>query len=614
MTAASAPVERPAEVFTRSAASGSDAQWQAEAWEHYRTVPELHYVIDWVADSCSRVRLVPSAVDPDSGFPTGAVDEDDRDGLRFAELVRAIAGGPLGQAELIARAAGCLQVAGEVWVAMLVRPEGDRWLAVTRREMERDPRNPDGLVIKLPDGSKHKFDPAAGDGIFRVWNPDREDASAPDSPVRACLAALREIQRTTRRIANADASRLVNNGLLVIPQEASLPSASAAADAGGPGGPGGGSVPQQVTSDQRLQRLIVDAAMIAYKDENSMAGLIPIVVGAPGEFISQIKHIDFGKDVTDTAIKTRTDAITRLAMGLNVSRERLLGLSEGNHWSAWAIEDQDVQLHIAPVMETICQAIYAHALTPMLEAEGIDPSRYVLWYDTSRLTADPDLTDEAKDAFDRGQISGEALVRLLGLPQDARPDLTTPDGLQAWARDKVCQDPSLIRVLAPVIGGAAAEVDWPVPVGELPSLPSAEAGEAPVGGERSGAQERREPRTEKAEPRGLAASAGPHTRSVLELAAVDLLVGRALELAGKRRVRTNDRAQRDRLRGVPPHEYHRVLGPVADSEVESLIDGFDAQLGEFAAAWGLDEGRLREAVVRRAHQELTREIVEGQVV
>lgn len=598
------PVTDPMQIF-KTGMGGRRDNWQSEAWEMYRAVPELRYYVGWRSSSCSRVRLVASAIDPDTGLPTGSIAEDDRSGQQFTKMVRAIAGGALGQSKLVKRMTEGLTIPGELWVVLLWMDDGtgrlvQRWFAVTRREIERGSRS-NSVVIKLPDGSKHEFNTAAGDGMFRVWNHDAEDASCPDSAVRACLDPLREIVRTTRKIANADNSRLINNGILFIPQEASLPSVGAPVSADKPDGSDAAPVARPVT--QQLQDKIVRAAEISRDTPDSLAALVPIVAAAPGDQLGKIEHLTFGKDVTDTAIKTRTDAISRLAMGLDVSPERLLGLGSANHWSAWSIEDQDVQLHISPVMETICQAIYDSVLRGMMAAAGIDPDAYTLWYDASRLTADPDLTDEARDAFDRGALSSAALLRQFGLPEEAGYDFSTLEGWQQWAQDKVSEDPTLLLSLMPLLDSSVQAIDFPIPV---PALPPSDIIEEEPG---SGAQRGQEPDTEGDDPSGQAAGRGG-----VELAVVDLLVGRALELAGKRRVRTNDRMQQARLKGIPTREYHRYMDPVADADVARLVKGWDDILNdEFAAAHGVDPERVRAAVLRITRRELTAQVVDGQV-
>ncbi len=608
LTAASTPVTDPAQIF-KAGSIGRKNNWQAEAWELYRSVGELRYYVGWRANSCSRVRFVASEIDPDTGEPTGSIAEDNSEGQRVVEIVRKIAGGRLGQAQLTRRAAESLTVPGEVWIAILMRTEGNgahqnqvaKWYAVTRREIEQGPRS-NSVTIKLPDGTKHVFDQSKGDGMFRVWNPDAEDASQPDSPVQACLDSLREIVRTTRKIKNADNSRLLNNGLLFVPSEATLPDPQSPVSADKPGDAPLPTPPRRVAAS--LQRMIVDVAETASKDEDSMAALVPIVAAAPGDHLAKINHLEFGKDLSDTALNTREKAIARLATGLDMSRERLLGLSTGNHWSAWAIDDQDVQVHIKPVMETICHAIYESVLRGMLVDDEIDPDKYILWYDASALTSDPDLTDEAKDAFDKGTVTGEYLVRTYGLPDDAMYDFNSLEGWQQWAQDRVSQDPTLLRELLPLLDKSVQGIEFPAPVAALPP------GQGDVDEDESGAGQQQEPDTEDGDG-GVQASA----RANVELAVVDLLVGRALELAGKRRVRTNDREQHARLRGIPTHEYHRYMGPVDEPEVSRLIKGWDSIMTDSAlSGLGIDPERVRASVHRIARRELTSQVVDGQVV
>lgn len=609
LTAASAPVTDPAKIFAAST-WGVRRNWQDEAWVMYRLVGELRYYVGWRASSCSRARLVASEIDPDTGLPTGGIAEDNREGMRFAEIVGKIAGGPLGQAQLIKRTAEVLTVPGELWIAILMRTEGqgaqqrrvEKWYAVTRKEIEPGTRN-DTVLIKLPDGAKHEFNPGNGDGMFRVWNSDAEDASEPDSPVRACLDPLREIVRTTRKISNADNSRLINNGILFVPSEASLPDPQSPVSADKPGAPPPPPQSRQVATT--LQKMIVQVAETAYKDENSMAALVPIVASAPGEHLAKIHHQEFGKDVTEVALKTRTEAIARLAMGLDLAPERLLGLGKNsNHWTAHQIGDEDVQLHVAPVLETICQAIYDSVLRNMLAAEGVDASKYVLWYDTSRLTADPDKTDEAKDAFAQGAITGEALVRYYGLSEDSMYDFSTLDGWQQWAQDKVSQDPSLLRHLLPLLDRSVQAI-------EFPSMPAIEQRDPdPEGDEESDPGS--EPDTEDDEPDGGAA-VDENSRTQL---AVDLMVSRAMDLAGKRlrtTSRTHDPVDVQRFRGVAARDVHRFMGPVDRAEIPRLIKGWDAGLDELLVRYNLDPGQIRSAVYRQVQRELTSEVIDAEV-
>ncbi|UVT31440.1 portal protein [Mycobacterium phage Sejanus] len=620
LIAAAAPVNDPQQVFKGNTLGSRRENWQDEAWKFYRTIGELGYYVRWRKNSCSRVRLIASEIDPDTGRPTGGIDPDNAEGLRAAQIVRDMAGGPLGQAELIKRAVEVLTVPGELWIAILQRPRGqakwpdgldapERWFVLTRKQIESGKKKGE-VLLKLPDGSKHTFDKSNGDGMFRVWNQDAEDASEASSPVQACLDPLREIERTSRKIANADDSRLMNNGLLMIPSEASLPDNQAPKAAGQPTVPGAPAVPPgQRRVATSLQQMIVAVSKEGLKDAKSAASNAPVVVAAPGEHLKYVQHIEFGKESTKVDLEKRNDAIARLAMGLDMDPARLLGLGTNtNHWSSRQISDEDVQLHVAPVMQTLCQAIYQCALRNVLADARIDPDKYVLWYDASELTVDPDKTDEAKDAFEKGTITAEALVRQYGLPDDAMYDFETLEGWRQWAQDRVSQDPTLIRTLLPLLDPSLQALDFPEPPRALPAGEDDEDRENSRDvEEKRRAKDGEEPDTEDNAPRGEHAGG----RST-ELAVVDLLVGRALELAGKRR---RTRSDMDRLRNIPTHLTHRFMGPVADAEVARLIKGWDDIFDdEFAAAHGVDPDRVRASVKRRVQRELTAALIDGQVV
>lgn len=604
LTAASAPVTDPTQIFKGNVFGGRRENWQTEAWGFYRSVGELHYYVDWCGACCSKVRLVASEIDPDTGLPTGGIAEDNAEGRRVSEIVRGIAGGPQGQAQLMKRTAEVLTVAGELWHTILVRTEGqgarkrlvEKWYAVTRAQLERGTRG-DTVLIKLPDGTKHEFNPAV-DGMYRVWNEDAEDASLPDSPVRAVLDSLREIERTTRKIRNADDSRINNNGILVVPQEANLPPSQSPVSADKPGG---GPAPAQRALAPQLQQMILDVQAEGIKNAGSPASLSPIVIAAPGDQIKNINHVTFGKDLTDMAIKTRNDGIARLATGLNVSPERLLGIgANSNHWSSRQISEEDVQLHIAPVEETGCQAIYNNVIRNVLIDEGIDPDKYTLWYDVSALTADPDKSDEAEKARQLGALRNEVYLRALGLPEDGGHDLTTLEGAQAWAREAIVQDPTLLAdpAMQMLLGGELESIEWPEPV--QPALPPGATDE--VDPEDDPADER-EPTTED--------DAGQHGIGGAVSMATELYITRALELAGKRRVKTNDREQQARLRNVAAYDYHRFMEPASEAEVPRLIKDWDSGLDEFAARYGFDAEQVRSVVRSRARKQLTTAVVDA---
>jgi hypothetical protein len=584
-----------ADGFKKSFVTGGDAgDWQEAAWKYTELVGELDYYVRWRSSSVSRCRLMASETD-ERGQPTGQLAEASEgvltaDSQTVQDIITQIGGSATGLAKILKRCSYILSVPGECWIAMLVRnPEREestsatlggespqvfthpeQWFVFDRSEIKTQGED---VVLTLPDGWKHTFDPAA-DMMFRIWDESPRNARLATSPVWSNRDTLNEIVRATATIDNASKSRLIGNGVLFIPQEISLPSQAVPMPLPATTAPPGTDpLPVMVgehASAQDFQDLLFDVATAAMKDPNSIAAMLPIVASVPGEHIKNVQWIRPASDVPATALATREAAIKRLAMGLDVSPERLLGMgTNSNHWSAWAIDETDVKIHISPLVEMICDALTREVLWPKLEAENIDPDKYVVWYDTTDLTQDPDKGDEAKDAFDRGAISSSALREYLGLESESGYDLETTEGWLQLALDRVAADPDTVSVFGPILkellSGKMADlvpIEVPGPPGsdvapptEQPAEPSAE----PAGGP---------PDTAPAEV-PLNAAAG--------MTVARLCVNRALELSGKRR---RTRANSGWLADVPIERAHLVLGPVEYDEVEPLIKGWEAGLSD----------------------------------
>lgn len=571
---------------------GGRTDWQAQAWEYLEQVGELEYFVSWRSASASRCRVVASALDP-QGAPTGDIAEDDPHAETVRKIVRDIGDGVAGQAKLVDRAAYLLSIVGECWIGLVVRdPEREtdstgtgaplditrpgypveQWLVFGRDEIRSDST---AIVLSLPDGAKHTVDPDV-DMLFRVWDPHPKDPSKPVSPVWSNRNVLESIVTTSAAIDQASNNRLVGNGILFVPQEMSLPSTAAPT----PAGTGTDTtVYFEPDSAQSLQDLLFDVATAATKDPTSTAARLPIVAAVPGEQIEKVSWLRAGSDIPDTALKILEGDIRRLATGLHMSPERLLGMSTGNHWTSWLIDETDVKVHIAPVVELIVGALTREVLRYKLIESGIDPDAYLVWYDASSLTQDPDKSDEARDAFDRGALTARALREHLGFAEDDGYDLTTLDGWTELALDRISADPSTAPVFQPILDEATRRVgiaidpaapDIGTPVDTPPPA------DTPVDGP----------------PADPGSEDGPPLTAAMTIARV--CVGRALELANKRRKTRSDSAI---FQGIPIEHAHTRLDPVPLSDAPELTRGWTTGVSDAdLSAMGLDPRTFRATV------------------
>ncbi len=614
LTAASSRVTGSRSFRSRSVGITGKEDWQDKAWLYFRLVSELRYYAEWRAASMSRVRLVASELDSE-GKPTGSIADDNPDAEKVRKIVADIAGGAVGQSKMLLRGGLLVSVPGECWVAMIVRAPVDKdaedilatlgelanyeeWHVLARSQISSTGRD---VKLKLRDGSTHVFNPDT-DIMFRVWDENPEDPTQATSPVFSNMVSLNEIVRASATIDNAGKSRLIGNGMIFMPKQASLPGHTtpkakplgAATD--GPEPP-----PQWVggQTTQDLQDLLFDVATTAIGDPDSLAALLPILVGIDGDQVKNVQWLRPSSEVPETALKTREAAMRRLAIGLFITPERLLGqMGEANHWVSWSMGDDDVRTHITPPVDLFADALTTNVFKPKLVADGIDPSKYVIWHDVSALTQDPDKSDEALDAHDRGAIGSQALREHLGLDGTDGYDLTEKDEWLRLAFDKITVDPSVnLPVFLPLLKellGAQGEF---LPDAVAP--PAIESGTPPDEPDNATTPESEpdtegEPADENDPEASLNAAAYTVTR---------MCVTRALELANKRqRTRQNVAA----FAGIPLIDAHIRLGAVLREDVDRLIDGWDLGVEPYdLAALGFNPDRFRRMIVDTAAYALT---------
>lgn len=553
----------------------SRKDWQKEAWERMEDVGELRFAVQWKKALVSRFRLVASDLDPDTGRPTGATTN-----TAAQDIVRRIAGGTAGQAQLIGRFTVLLSVPGEGWLAIIYREVEDgagikrveeQWHVLSTEEIENKGST---TTILLQDGSKHEMNPET-DTLSRIWDPNPRRTWEADSAVRSALPTLREIVRMGQNIEGAGKSRQAGNGLLVLPEEISMPPRQAPTGAVDPDAPALPEPPQppvQYVTTEQIREALQAAMAQAIENPASAEALVPILLQTKGEWIDKIRHIKFDSQVQEQSITTREKAIRRLALALDMPSEVLLGLADLNHWSLWGIEDEALRWHSAPLMETICDGLTEHLLRPMLERDGIDADNVVVWYDQTDVESDPEHDEKVRKAYELGLISSEAYARELDLQEEDVYDLTTLEGWGKWAADAVRKNPEHLSILAPILRAT-------LPVLELPETtpePEPPAIEPP-------------PDTEEIPSEGP-----PDTRS--QSVMVRMCLNQAVTLAAKRR---HNRSNHAELKDLSAAQTHAKLGPVAADDVDRLIDGWDELLDPLAVQdAGVDQGRLR-AVVRQ---------------
>jgi hypothetical protein len=379
-------------------------RWQNEVWAYYDNLGEFNYGVWWLSNMLSRVRLRAAKLQPD-------VDEPDivNEGPA-AELMMSLGGGVTGQAQLMKRLTVQLSIPGEGYLIGEQQNGKERWQVRSVDEI----RSQSGGYYVMDENSVNTgqdWRPLAGDSfVTRVWRPHDRYYHLADSPARSARDIMRELELVNRKIVAEYLSRLASAGIIGIPDELTFPVREEFADAPNP-----------------LVAEFIEIAAQAIEHPGTASSVIPIPLVGPAEAIKAITHIDFTLAMDDTIIEKRDSAIKRLATKLDMPAEVLLGMGDVNHWGAWQLEEGALKTHIAPVAELICDSLTRGYLGPRLEASGEDPTDWVVWYDMSELALRPDRSENALTAYDRLELSGEALRREVGFDEDDAP---TPDELE----------------------------------------------------------------------------------------------------------------------------------------------------------------------------------------
>lgn len=414
-----APTAPMASARSARQALESSPRGTSEAWRVWRCVGEVHYVTTQQARLMSRVKW-----DIEIG---GRLLEPDQS----TEMVTAAFG--RGFTELVRQAALHLQVAGGYYLARFPYARGPEW-----------------EVLPIPlalDARKH--DKPEPDILIKIINPDPVNSDQPDSAVISSLDVSRELMLARAQARVAARNRTAQLQTVIYPLE------------------GAGPDTEQFEAD------LIDVITAPIEDELSSASVVPNVVGFQGEWIDKWKTIDLTGPI-DEKLNVKIEGLVRqLAVVLDIPPEILTGMSEGNHWTSWLIQEDNWLGHVEPMAKTVGHG-FAEALAA---AADMDPASVDMLPDPSPLLQRRPTVGDAMAAFDSGLVSADWAREQLGADED---DAAEVDGrlnpTVQTALDMVRAAPSLAQT--PGLPALVAQLREIIEGG--PPAPVPEAVDAPA--------------------------------------------------------------------------------------------------------------------------------------
>lgn len=391
---------------------------QDQLWDYYQRLEEFSAAVNWKANAISRVRLIAAEFMPGGDEPMPITEGP------IADLVANFAGGIGGQSQILGETAIHLNVPGEGWLCGVEDNFGEvSWRVYSADELRvrrttEGGQNVDRYQVKVGENSRAWESLPEDTLVVRFWRPHPRWGWKATSRAAYALGAMKELDLINRRIIAETISRMAANGVILYDRgKLSFPELSN---------------PASAESVDPFAQVLVDVGSKGVADPTSAQATIKIPIGADlGDsdlkVSDLIEVIDLSNPFSERMLDQRQAAVTRLATALDIPAEQLTGLGNMNHWGAAQIEEAGIKVHITPDMEMICHAFTEGFLYPTLEAEGRElrgpeGGRPVIWYDPSEIVMRPDRSKEAIEAYDRGELSGVAMLRELGFSNSDQPD------------------------------------------------------------------------------------------------------------------------------------------------------------------------------------------------
>jgi hypothetical protein len=550
-----------------------DEEWQQEGWRHYDICGEYRFATNRHAAALSRCRIYVAKVDKATGKPGKEADD-----VSVRALGETIFGSVTAKAEGLRVLGIQLYVSGEGYIVAEggTRGQDDSWYVVSAKELKKEAGS---VKVKRPmtiGGGWKTLDPKR-DILMRCWTPHPRMYDVADSPTRAVLPTLREIERLTMLTFSQIDSRLISAGVLLLRQGIDFPHK------------------EGQTGAQGLADMLIEVAKAQLTGAGSAAGLVPIIAEMPvgpdgkgADVASSVAHLKFDTPLT-AELKDKIDqAIRRLAMGLEIQPEELLGQGDANHWGSWQIEESSIKLFIEPALARVCASLTEAYLKNALKVLGKDPDDYVLWYDTSELVVRPNRQEDAVTLYGLGELNGDSL-RKAGAWDDS--DKPTDEQRVYWLVRKLVEtdpaliaDPKIAKILGLPSGIQVQQAPPALPPGQDPGAP----GQDP-GAEEQAAGQQNEQRRLPAAPKSQESPAQKSYAALLP--GSEQVVLRALELAGGRLL---DRQNRGRLGTFAKHEIHTQVRPTSIEQAKTLMSGAWAHVPTLADHYSVSPTGLQD--------------------
>lgn len=287
-----------------------------------------------------------------------------------------------------------------------------------------------------------------------IW-PHPGDPEAPDSPLFGVLGVLDDMLWLNRLSRSQSANRVGMRGIIGVADSWRV--AGGKGDADNFWNEFEASLSRPMDSPEDVSPVgLVGAAELVEPKDGGMKGLSWVIPDFP----------------YDDKIDERMQALVqRLAYGLPVPPEVLLGLQAQSKATAFQVEGSTYRAHIEPVAELVAEIARA-ALSALLPSVG----EIEVVPDPTTILARRHSVQDVLEAHDRGAASDKYLREVLGIPESAAPSDEELARREKASGAAAPEDPANGAADEPISAAATlpAEVKEQAPTAELFDTPEGE--------------------------------------------------------------------------------------------------------------------------------------------
>lgn len=359
-----AAVVRRVDTTGQMAKPRAESREGTEAWEAWRRVGEIHYSTTQQARLVGRLDWT---LRVNGGEPMDTASSDAVLTAAFGEGFR----------DLAVRSALHLQVPGGYHLCRTRPSDPNSWKIIGY-----SPNRADREAME------------ASDIVIVVREEDPADSARNDSPVLASLDTARALILARAQERAQSRNRTAQHGILVYANETKLNESE-----------------------------LMDVITAPLANEGSAASVVPNLIGVPAEFVKDgFNQVDLGGDY-DEKLSDKIDRLVRsLAVQLDVPPELLLGFGDTNHWSAWAIQEDNWLGHVEPLAAPIGRG-FAEAIMAATDTTGL-----ALEPDPGPLLQRRPTPTDALAAYEAMLVSGDWTREQIGANETDAP---TPEEIAA---------------------------------------------------------------------------------------------------------------------------------------------------------------------------------------